>query len=412
MAEGEVNIKTGEEIAESHSEDKPFSLIKTSGMYHSMKEFLPEETGEISRLDQIKNDFPEIEDLSSDETQGIIDYLNTNEKFNEEKYKALGINEELDAKLKEVYPDHFKVGEESSEEDPELFTKLEDMEKPDLIVEVKDKVNLLSQKDTAIKELEEKIQELEKNTPGEESEVLQDMKSLSKDFKGNYSRLQKKYNLPDLDLVKAQLDGGDIGSRLEQYQNNELRAKIEEQFKLAEGEFEYDPKEAAKARTASWYWDYYSKEKENQLKQEMESLTSSSQAQIEKVEAQQQEDINWLAENYFDKDLNKAKEKITELNEIANKVSSGELTPDKYPLALRNIVRGAFYDEFVTAEKKIALDNLVKQFAEKGMYLPDDELPTDVTKPSSSPTNHDINKKDIEKKKISPMLRSFDIDIN
>jgi hypothetical protein len=212
---------------------------------------------------------------------------------------------------------------------------------------------------------------------------------LKKDFKGTYSRFQKDFDLPDFQYVENQsASGNSIQERLQQFQDIELTPNIEKKFKLEEGTFVYDANEAYKAGTPSYEYRLQTEVKERGLTSEYETNLTKQQTLLTKVKQQTDADMKFLREGYFpDKDYEspqKADEAfvayLTELDKVQAQINTGEFNPEQNPFALRNIFRGVHHDNLSkTALEKQAKD-IHSQYNAKGLYLPDNELPTDPTK--------------------------------
>ncbi len=289
---------------------------------------------------------------------------------------------------------------------PPVVSELDKMEQPQLIEEVKKNQRLVSERETNIKKLEDEVQRLKNIGEGEdpESKKLQAfIQEMKEDFTTGYSKFRKEYDLPDISVVQAQMNKGTVPQRVKHWQDTTLRSKIEKQFGLEEGEFEFSMEDAAKADTASYEWLYQTKLKEGELI-DADKKVVQSQAQLDqRLEQQRELDKKSIAEKFYDGDLEKVKDLTNEMNTIANKVASGELTPDQHPLSLFNIARGVRFDELAGVLIKNAVDDIVKQFAEKGMVLEGD-LPTDISKVSGSPSSSEEIK---PKTNYSPMARGI-----
>ena len=174
---------------------------------------------------------------------------------------------------------------------------------------------------------------------------------------------------------------------------------------MEEGEFEYDSNDASKANTPSYLWDRLTTDKRNELVGSLRETQSAETERLRKVEGQQREDITWLADTYFDKSEDVVREKVKSMDDIVTSIAQGQSTSDKHPFAMRNLVRGVFFDDLSKAMVDKAVQDIVAQFAEKQMYLPGKELPTNVTDVKGAP----VKPVEIDEKvrKNSPMMSSI-----
>ena len=294
-------------------------------------------------------------------------------------------------------------------EGEDLNIKLEEMDKTALIEEIKKNQRLLSDTQGKVKEFETKYADLESKTKGiSESDAVQALELLAQDFKGNYEKIQKKFKLPSIDLVTAQFNGSNsIGSRLKQYQENILKSKIEKEYNLADGEFEYDPKEASQANTPSFDWDFYTNKKKQELIDEQTKIENASKSRLEKLEQQQKEDIKWYAQKYTGGDEAKVQNFVTKMSEIATKAARGEESYEKHPYSLRNLLRGFFHEDLVKNAVTKAIKDLESEYAKHNLYLPGKSTPTDVTNLQASPGQPTGSQTSEEELQRSPMLRSL-----
>jgi len=235
---------------------------------------------------------------------------------------------------------------------------------------------------------------------------------LKKDFKGTYSRFQKDFDLPDFQYVENQSAGNSVQERLQQFQEVELTPNIEKKFKLEDGTFVYDANEAYKAGTPSYEYRLQTDKYEKGLTSEYETNLTKQQNLLSKVREQTDADMKFLREGYFPNSDYESPEKadeafvayLSELDKIQAQISTGDFNPEQNPFALRNIFRGVHHDSLLkTALEKQAKD-IHSQYSAKGLYLPNNELPTDPTKLKGNipPPNGSDYKGD---GKFSPMHR-------
>lgn len=363
-----------------------------------------------------------LNEIEIDEKQknGITEKFKDKTSLTDEDLEALKeYSEDVQSAIKEVYQvqeDNRETEDNESDKDekkPEddFGKKLEEMEQSSLIEEVKKNQRFVSERDKKLKDYESQIEKYKAaaggdgNATEEDLEAVNDMKALAKDFRGTYSKIKSKYNLPDLDVVSAQISKGDAVSRLRQYQENELRNQIERKHDLAEGEFEYDSDKAAKAGTPSYDWDYLSDKKLQEFESEQQSLSKQEEERMQKLEQQNEVDKKWFAEQFFDGDTEKVENVLGEMSETINKFANGEESIEKHPYALRNILKGFYADTLIKQQVEKVAQDLLNKFAEESMYLPSDKLPTDLSNVKTKTKDADtFNDKDLE---FSPAARTM-----
>jgi hypothetical protein len=283
-------------------------------------------------------------------------------------------------------------------------------EKEDLVTKATEFENKIKEFEQVVSEREKTISELEEAKgagAGANDEELALIRSLSEDFVGNYDKAKEKFGLPSIETLKELVSEGNIDDKVKHWQDTELTKAIEQKHGLEEGEYEYDSNEASKAGTASYDWDTMSADKRAELVGSLRERQSAEAGRLRAVEKQQAEDITWLAETYYENKPELVDEKVTAMNNIVTSIAQGQETAEKHPFAIRNLVRGVFFDELTTSMVDKAVNELVQQFAEHNMYLPSKELPTNVTEIKGAPTPTPELEVDKEKMKISPMLSSI-----
>jgi hypothetical protein len=337
------------------------------------------------------------------------------------EHKQVSPGSPLDLMIKDFLPDDNKkedVGEESIPPSippapitptpgEELGQKLEEMDAPTLIEEVKKHSKIASEFDVKYKELTKQYEELKK-TQITDTDAIKALKDLSTDFAGNYQKIQKQFGLPELDLVVTQLTTGDPTARVKQWQESTLTPQIEKEFKLAPGEFEYNANEASKAGTPSYRWDELTATKRSELHNETQTLRNTETQRLEKINAQQATDKKWFADTYFEGKEDEVKNIIAQMDEVAGKVSMGQESAEKHPFSMRNILKGFLHESLMTKALENQRNSIAKEYAEKGIYLPTDKpLPGDLTKIKGTPPS----KEDIEtlskNAQNSPMIRDM-----
>lgn len=380
-----------------------------SGMYQYMQEFLDDgdktykdNSDDNDNNDDDKGDKLIFEKLTEEDTSKFNKLLEK-DKLNEEELKEFDFSDEEITKIKDKYSDKFKVVSN------DFDTNLEEMQKEDLIKEIKKNQRLVSERNQKIKDLENNAS---KPTVTDEKlrAFINDIKS---DLKGGWKKHAKDFDLPDLSLIQASNSNGNLEDRLYQWQQSELRSEIEKEFDLEKGEFEVVKEDLYEPRTPSYRWRTKTEAKEKELNREIENQVSVERQRLAKIQQQQADEIKWFAENYTDKDITKAQAVVQQMNEVPQKIAKGELTPDKHPFALKNLLLGFKHDELVTKAVNDAVAKITKQFNDKGVYLESNkELPTDITNvkaPKSGKSKVSFDKSNLEK---SPMLRNLNEILN
>lgn len=285
--------------------------------------------------------------------------------------------EEVKEDVKEIKEE--KQVEKPKEDESKLFNNdLTKMKPEELVEEVKRKDKLSTERHNQILEMQKKIEEMEK--AGVNPKTQEFIDGLKKDLVGTWNKYAGEFNLPDTKYVKELLASKDNSSRLSQWQKNDLIPQVEKKFGLVDGQFEYDSAEAYKAGTPSYEFRKATENKEKELDGEFENAKKSEKEIYVKAINRQTEDSKWLTEKYFDNDAKKTLEYINRLNELPSKIQNKELDESNHPFELRNLIRGAFHDEFVKIAVDKAVSDLKSQYDKVGLYLPNKkETPTDVT---------------------------------
>ena len=336
-----------------------------------------------------------------------------------EKYKTGGMKMET--------PPKPTNGEQSSATDKKFDysffkdLKEDDYKKYESVKDEETRYNLLSltndmkKNQRLVSEREKTINELKNTKPEERYAKMEEfMSGMKQDALGTYKRFQKDFDLPDIEFLEKQVSsGGDIQSRLEQWQESDLLPKIEKKFKIESGTFVYDPSEAYKAGTPSYEYRVQTDKQERAWSSEYETTQTKQQEILGKIKQQNDADLLFVKETYFPESEFESKEKAEEafvtalnkLDEIQSRNQKGEFDPLANPFAFRNIFRGVMFDELVAKTVDKAVNDLHSQYNAKGLYLPGSEQPTNVTTvkgvaPATSAS-------DEQKRKFSPMHRSI-----
>ena len=372
-----------------------------SGLMNILSEFLPEDNGngELDYLTEIK-DLPEMDKIN------LTDFFNKDE-WKPEELLEMELTDASKEKLKGLFPDTYDdSGGESEEEEilPEL--KLEEMEKDDIIAEFKKQQSLSDTRHAETINLQKTIDELKSKAPSGELEGAEDFKSLSSDFIGNYEKVSDKYNLPKTEVLKKLLASGDDNSRIAHWQESELKGIIEKKHGMLDDEFAYDANEASDAKTASYDWDDMTARKRADIVKERQQIVDRNTELAKDAKDRQQEDYKWYADTYQDGNIDKVNELVTSMNKTVTDITAGKAESTKHPFAMRNILRGYYFDELVQSAVQTAVDEQSAEYAKNQMYLPGKEMPTDLTNAGGSVNDvESFSKEDLDR---SPMMSSMD----
>ena len=386
------------------------------GLFNAIKDFLPKEgeEDEVVSIDGFtEEEFTKAKAIIKDETiEKVTDDLLKD--FSEEQIQS----------LKEVYADRFGTipastngdGDGDGDGDPSalLNKKLEDLTPEQLIEEVKKNQRFVSKRLEEAKTLKAELDKLKNdsqgNNGGGDSDLTQFVEELKKNPAQAWSRYKSKFNLPDQELLKASLSS-EPEQIIKVWHEQELKPQLEKQFKLEKGEFEIVKEDLYEPGTPSYAFRKATEAKEREL-DEAVSRTRTSEAQLlEQIKAKQIEDIKYVAETDLGGDLAKAETLFNELNALPMKIANGEAPAEMSPYAIRNLMRGVFYEQLMADKKAQIETDIIKQFNEKGMYLPDDskEFPFDISKPKTSGSNENPVAKIAAEKELqfSPMLKTM-----
>lgn len=381
------------------------------GLGNALKEFLPtqaedddnttkNEEGEIISIDGITEE-------EFEKAKEII-FKDDFAKAEDKDKLFTGFSDEQIQSLKEAYADKFN---------PQVLnTKLEDLEPPQLIEEVKKNQRLVSERLKEIEALKTELETFKANGNGQQKtqasnpEVEQFINELKINPASAWDKYRAKFDLPDKDLLSASLSSNPE-KQLKAWQETQLKPEIEKKFNLEKGEFEVVKEDLYEPGTPSYAFRKATEAKEREQEQVIANTRQSESQMLEQIKAQQIEDIKFIAENDLGGDLEKAEALFNELNALPIKIVNGEVPAERSPYAIRNLIRGVFHDQLMAQAKAEVENDIIKQFNEKGMYLPDKELPTDITKIKTTQTTTTPVTATKEQLEYSPMLRTIMQDI-
>lgn len=415
----ENNEEMEEEVQEidTSSLDYVSEPHPASGMAQYMKEFLGTEADSSSDDEEDNKDEDDkssdevftIERFSEDENTKFTELIDSKEKLTDEDFADFKLSEEELTAVKTKFADKFT----EDKKDDFGNGKLEELEKPALIEEVKKNQRFVSDRNTKIQELENKVKTLEEKPTVTDEKLKSFITDIKQDLVNGWKKHSKDLELPDIGLIQASGSSGSVEDRLLDWQENTLKDQIEKEFELEKGEFEVVKEDLFQPKTASYRWRTATEAKEKELQKELQDLSNAEKTRLADIQRKQTEDIKWYADTFAGGDQNEVVKLVSEINDIPAKIAKGELTPEKHPFSLRNLLVSYKYDELVKKAVNDAVAQTTKQFNEKGIYLEnEDELPTDLTK---------IKKAASEKKKIefdkklisnSPMLRNVNDMLN
>jgi len=270
--------------------------------------------------------------------------------------------------------------------------------------DVKKNQRLVSERETELA----KLRTLKSADPTKHQEFVE---ALRKDGVSAYKQYQTELDLPELEIMQRQMtSGGDVQSRLEQWQSSELIPGIESKHKIDKGTFTYEPGEAYKAGTPSYDFRVETEKREKVLTSEVETVKARELDIASKVKQQTDQDMKFLRETYFPDTNYKTPAEadeafVSSLNQIdenQEKIRKGDFDPALNPYSLRNIFRGINFDALSQARVDREAASIHAQYNAKGLFLPNNEQkPTNLTEvKGNAPASGDP-----DRLKRSPMLR-------
>lgn len=294
---------------------------------------------------------------------------------------------------------------------PEDYEAVKDYQDEAVRFKLLEKTNDVKKYQRLVSERETQLNQYKSAKPEEElGKYKEFIEGMKKDAIGTYKRFQKDFDLPEPEFLEKQVASGDVESRLEQWQEKDLVPNIERKHKIEEGTFTYDPSEAYKAGTPSYDYRIATEKRERELTSEFQQMQDKQIDIATKVKQQTDTDMKYLRETYFPNSDYETPEKadeafvslLTKIDENQEAIRKGEFNAELNPFALRNIFRGMNFDTLVQSAVDKATKSLHSQYNAKGLYLPNNETPTDATKlKGSSPTGNNNS----ERTKFSPMHR-------
>jgi phage pi2 protein 07 len=230
-----------------------------------------------------------------------------------------------------------------------------------------------------------KIVEMEKGA-GNVEKYQRFVEDLRTDPAGAFDKYKEEFDLPDSSFVAKAVQGGDMESKLTRFQDTELIPKLEKKYNIEEGTFVYDATEAYKAGTPSFEYRVATEKREKEFQAEYETAKNREKEILSAVTKERDIQMQRVKESFFkpsstsDEDVRIADEQFTtllgELDGMYQKMQQGDFSPAGNPFAFENIFKGVFFDKLV--EKRIA--DVHSEYARKGMFLREKQVPTDVTR--------------------------------
>lgn len=408
MPQGKVTIENFDgterelETVESFKE-APDGVHEGSGLYQSLKDFLPEK----------KNGDAKDEEETPDLEKTVTAVLAKAEAERTDEDKALlASNNEIVTKLTTPPPP----------------VKLEEMDSKALIEEVKKNQRLVSERDVKLKDYEKlqtentqlknQLEEFKKNKVGEDPTAKAFFELLRKDATAAWSQYKAKLNLPDLGLVQTQFAGGGHSARLKQYLETTVKPEIEKEFGMDKGTFKFNAEEAeADPTSASAQFLNLKREKESELRGEVANQEAKEKQIVEAVKSQQAADLKWYTEKYLGGDQTKAQELMKEFEAKALEVIAGKAKPEDHPFSLRNVLRGFKHEQLVQEAITKTVGDIKQQYAALGAFLPGDTKDSITNLKDIKSAEKPIDKGGqqgfkIEKSEFSPMLGNVEDIVN
>lgn len=217
-------------------------------------------------------------------------------------------------------------------------------------------------------------------TVAEYEKFKKDSEARLKEYTENPIEAIRKYQPQVLENLEA---AANPDAFIAKWQETELVKRLKEKFPNEVDEmWEFNPVEAYKAGTPSYMYRVATEEKRQEIINSLRSRKESEAIIVKKYTEQRDADMKFLSELY-NWDEETLKSKLADFDAIHGKVLAGEVKAEKHPLALRNLLRGYYFDELVkihtdrAVEKAIA--ELKEQYKVKGIAL-QESSPTDVTK--------------------------------
>lgn len=212
---------------------------------------------------------------------------------------------------------------------------------------------------------------------------------------GGFTKYKDKYNLPDAGFVqKMAQSGGDIATRVGEWQEKSLIPSIEKKHKIDNGTFVYDAAEAYKPGTPSYQYRVETEKQERTFTNEFNQKVQKETDSFNKAMEFRKGDLKTLQDTFFkpssdkEEDIKKANdefaETVSKLDAMWVEMSKGDLSAKSNPLALYNVFRGVFFDQLVGKVVEQKINEVHAQYQKYKMYLPEKEMPTDVTKMNGS----------------------------
>jgi hypothetical protein len=290
-----------------------------------------------------------------------------------------------------------------SEDDLKKYQPLKEKYGEDVYHQTVTLANDVKKHQRIVSEREKKIQAFESAKPDEElTKHREFIEGLRKDAIGTYKRFQKDFNLPEPEFLEKQVaSGGDVQSRLAQFQDGQLVPDIEKKFKIETGTFVYDPSEAYKAGTPSYEFRVSTERKETEFNNEYNKKVQLENEVLTTAKSQLEGDMKYLRDTFFpDSEFVKYDEKgnvinaeeahksadeaftksLAKIDENQNAIKEGKFDSEQNPYSLRVIFRGMHFEELAKARTDKVINDIHKQYHSKGLYLPSEETPIDATK--------------------------------
>jgi len=284
--------------------------------------------------------------------------------------------------------------------------------------DIKKQQKLASERGVKITELEKAgVREVEVDKKF--NEFVNNLKS---DFFGTYDKVQKEYKLPDISsIAKMVATGNTLQARVSQYQKDVLEKDIEKQFNIPEGTFVFDAGEAWKAGTPSYEFRVKTASKENELRSESSNRdTEIRKAADDMIKVRNQQIIE-LKDMYYpisakegtpEYEANvKAQDeayqtKLKVFDSVYDRMQKGEIIPpEQNPFIFKNIFRGLFFDDLVKIEMSKIANGIHQQYRKHGLFLPANEMPTDVTSMKGAIADGESGKFKVGDTSFSPQNR-------
>ena len=255
--------------------------------------------------------------------------------------------------------------------------KLEEMEKANIIAEYKKLQTKLSDKDNEVKSVQASSASFKKY-----EDFVNELKNTG--VESAFQKYGTDLQLPRVDEVETYFMAktqkkSDIGT----WQKTDLLKKIEEKFQIKSDDFEYDPAEAYKADTPSYFYRVQTELKEKEFNDALIKQETDRHKLIEDSRKKVTVDLETIKSTYFKPEESELyTTKIKEFDELPKMIREGKVAIEKDPFSVLNLFRAANFDFLVQREVQKAVEATHAEYKKHGLVIRDEKKPT-VTDPTT-----------------------------